>query len=104
MSLYLVARLTVKYGHMAEAAEQIAKFVPLLKPFGWKLLGSYHPVIGDFSEIIDIWEVPNADAVPKALAAMFSGEIEGWSEIFTAFREHVESEHLSVCAKFPFSP
>lgn len=104
MSLYLVARLEVKYGHMAEAAEILAKFVPLLKPYGWTLLGSYHPVIGNFSEIIDIWEVPDANAVPKALEAMGSGAIEGWGEIFMAFREHVESEHLSVCAKFPFSP
>ena len=104
MSLYLVARLTVKYGHMAQAAEQLAKMVPLLKPFGWKLLGSYHPVIGNFSEIIDVWEVPDADAVPRAIDAMGKGEIEGWDKIFSAFSEHVESEHLSVCAKFPFSP
>lgn len=104
MSLYLVARLHVKYGHMAEAAEQLAKFVPLLKPYGWKLVASYHPVIGDFREILDIWEVPDANAVPKALADLGTGANKEWDAVFAAFREHVESEQLSVCAKFPFSP
>lgn len=104
MSLYLIAHLKVKYGHLADAAEQLAKFPALFKPYGWALLASYHPVIGDFSEIIDIWEIPDANAVPNALAAAAEGRIPGFSEIFGAFREHVESEVLSVCAKFPFSP
>ena len=104
MALYLVARLRVKYGYMAEAAEQLAKFVPILKPYGWTLLASMHPVIGDFSEIIDIWEVPDANAVPNALAAMGSGEDKAWQAVFSEFRKYVDSEHLSVCAKFPFSP
>jgi len=104
MALYLVARLTVKYGHMAEAAEQLAKFVPILKPYGWKLLASMHPVIGNFSEIVDIWEVPDANAVPNALAALASDEDKAWQAVFNEFRKHVETEHLSVCAKFPFSP
>jgi hypothetical protein len=104
MSLYLVARLEVKYGYMAEAAEQLAKFVPVLKPYGWKLLASMHPLVGNFSEIIDIWEVPDADAVPKALAALGSGEDKEWAAVFAEFRKYVQSEHLQICAKFPFSP
>jgi len=104
MALYLVARLKVKYGYMAEAAEQLAKFPPILEPYGWKLLASMHPVIGDFSEIVDIWEVPDANAVPSALAAMGSGQDRAWQAVFGEFRKYVESEHLCVCAKFPFSP
>ena len=104
MSLFLIARVKVKYGHMVEAANILAKMVPLIEPHGWKLLGSYHPVIGDFSEIIDIWEVADANAVPKALEEMAAGDIPGFGELFMAFREHVESEMLQVCAKFPFSP
>lgn len=104
MDLYLIARLRVKYGHVAEAAEQLAKFVPILKPYGWTLLGAFHPVIGDFSEITDIWAIPSADAVTRVLEAASTGEIPGFSEVFLALREHVESETLSVCTTLPFSP
>jgi len=104
MDLYLIARLRVKYGHVAEAAEQLAKFVPILKPYGWTLLGAFHPVIGDFSEITDIWAIPSADAVTRVLEAAGRGEIPGFSEVFLALREYVESETLSVCTTLPFSP
>lgn len=104
MSYYLIARLKVKYGHMAEAAAGIAKFAEILKPHGWKLLGSYHPIIGDFMEITDIWEVPDAETVPKALAVLGAGTDKVWESVFAEFRNHVEAEQLSLCAKFPFSP
>jgi hypothetical protein len=102
MSLYLIAKLKVKYGHVAEAGEILAKFVPIFEPLGWKLLGSFHPLIGDFSEITDIWEVADANVVPNALAAV--AENPEFHKVFAEFREVVESEVLSVCAKFPFSP
>jgi len=104
MALYLVARLTVKYGCMAEAAEQLAKFVPVLERYGWKLLASMHPVIGNFCEIIDVWEVPDGNAVPNALAAIGSGKDKAWDAVFNEFKKYIETEHLSLCAKFPFSP
>lgn len=102
MSVYLVARVKVKYGHMAEAAEHLEKFVEILKPRKWKLLHSFYPLTGDFNEITDIWEVPDANAVTDALASMASDK--EWMAVFNEWREHVAEEHLSICGKMPFSP
>lgn len=102
MAVYLVARLKVKYGHMAEASEQLGQLVELLKPRRWKLLHSFYPFTGDVSEITDIWEVPDANTVTEAIAGM--GTDPEFSAVFMKWRDHVEYEHLSICGKMPFSP
>lgn len=102
MSLYLVAKIKVKYGYLNEACEILKDFVPLLEPHGWKLIAAYTPFIGEFAEIYDIWEVPDANAVPNAIAGVSTNP--KWHEVFNRWREVCESENLSVCAKLPYSP
>lgn len=102
MSMFLIARLGVQYGQVAQAAEILAEIVPIAERNGWKLLAAYQTVIGDFSEIIDIWEVPDANIVPRTLSHMFADP--GFTPVFDRFRKVIRSEHLSLHTKLPFSP
>jgi hypothetical protein len=101
MSVYLIARVKVKYGHANEAAQIIEKFAEVLKPYKWKLLHSFYPLAGDLREITDIWEVPDANAVTDALSDMPNNK--EWLSYFEQFKEHAEEETLSIVGQYPFS-
>ncbi|MCS0631228.1 hypothetical protein NX786_17990 [Telluria mixta] len=97
MSMYLVAELKIKYGHVEEAVGIVKEIASYMEPQGWKLLATYTPLIGHFCHLYDIWEVPDANAVPNALLTL-AGD-KGWEDVFTRWSKVCESEHLSVCAK-----
>ena len=101
-SVYLYAKVQLKYGKMAEFNETMAVVVPLMEEKGWKLVGAWSPIFGDIHEVHDIWEVPDANAVPATLAQL--AEDAGFAEHFAALSEQIDREVLSLVVKTPFSP
>jgi putative N-acetylmannosamine-6-phosphate epimerase len=50
----------------------MAKVVPLLESRGWRLVGAYVSVVGRVGQVIDVFEVPDANAVPSVLGVVKS--------------------------------
>ncbi len=100
--LYLHATLKIRIGGYERFCEAIAKQVPILEGYGWKLVGAWVTVIGRVSTVIDVWEIPDANS--------FFDATEKWREgpAFQAFRavtsEVVEEEVLTMVRKVPYSP
>jgi hypothetical protein len=69
----------------------------VLGKHGWKLLGSYASMVGRLNTVVDMWELPNPNAIQAALSdpemAKYAPQI---SEI-------VEDETLTLMTKLPIS-
>ena len=42
--------------------------MPLLNKHGWKLIGSFSAMVGRFNTVLDLWELPNPNAVESLLS------------------------------------
>ena len=102
MPTYCVARIVIRYGKIAEFIDAMQRLVPIMEEQGWKLLASYQTVIGNLHEAWAIWELPDANAVGAGLAGA-AGHPK-FSDLLPDLAAAIESEHLSIVAKTPFSP
>jgi hypothetical protein len=102
MSLHLQARIQLKYGMSPVFHENMAKLVPIVEATGWKLVGSWQNLSGDIHEVLDLWEVPDANAVPATLMALAANP--DVAPILEAISGAAIREELTLCAKTPFSP
>ena len=101
--MFLIARITVRYGKMAEFSEGMALVAPIMRDYQWNLVYAFQTVIGNYSEVYDIWEVPDANAVGAGLAGVEKDP--RFAEIAHLFDESIiKSETLSVVEKTTFSP
>ena len=69
MPTYCVARIVIRYGKIVEFFDAMSRLVPIMEDKGWKLHAAYHTTIGNVHEAMDIWELPDANAVGEGLAA-----------------------------------
>jgi hypothetical protein len=101
--LILHATLKLKHGAGIERfVEAKAKQVPVLESYGWKMRGGYAAVIGRVYTVVNIWEVPGADAFLES-AAKWRTTPEG--QAFRAVTaEVVEEEVVSLMRALPYSP
>ncbi len=102
MPVYMLANITFKYGLAAEVAAIVGELVPLLERRGWKLVGAYQPIIGDFGHILDVWELESADDVGRVLAEV-SADPE-FTAIAAKLTGLVENETLEIAVKTSYSP
>jgi hypothetical protein len=69
--VYLVAYIKLHPGKVEQFTEVLQHLAPILERIGcWKLLGSYFNSIGRHNTVIDLWELPDANAVQPALDAL----------------------------------
>lgn len=100
--VYVHATLKIRIGGYERFCEAMAKQVPILESLGWKLVGAYVTALGRVYNVIDIWELPDANAFFDVTAK--------WRDFpeFKEFREvtpHViEEEHVTMVTKVPYSP
>ena len=97
MAVYVHATLTVKYGQLERFSEAMAKAVPIMADHGWKLIAGYQTIIGELTEVIDIWEVADANAVGEGMAAGASDP--RFAEVGPVIAELVEKEGLQLVKK-----
>ncbi len=69
-SVYLQARLKLKYGQVPAFMDTMTKARPLVERHGWKLIGAWGTVIGNFHEVTHLWQIADADAVPTVLGKL----------------------------------
>jgi hypothetical protein len=100
--LYLHATLKIRLGGYEKFCESIAKQVPVLESYGWKLVWAGVTIVGRVSTVVDVWEIPDANT--------FFDATDKWRQTpaFQAFRavtaEVVEEEILTMVKKCPYSP
>jgi hypothetical protein len=102
MAVYCVARIGIRYGKVAEFIDAMQRLVPIMDEQGWKLVASYQTVIGNIHEALDIWELPDADAVGVGLAG--AAVHPRFGDLLPDLAAAIESEELTIVAKTPFSP
>ena len=62
---------------------------------GWKLVGSYAAIVGRLNTVVDLWEIPNAEAVQAGLG---DPEMRKRADRIAGI---VEDEVLTLLTKLP---
>jgi hypothetical protein len=94
--MYLQASIKLYPGKLQDFIALINELAPVInKKHGWKLLGSYAGIISRLNTVVDLWEVPSADAVTALLS---DPEFHKWGPRIS---EIVEDEVLTILTKLP---
>ena len=98
MTVYLIAEIKVTDDKwVPDYAANVHSLVE--KHGGWKLHGSYFSVIGRLNTVVDVWEIPDANAVQTTLEiASQDPEFQKWIPVI---EECVEDETLQLMTKLP---
>ena len=70
---------------------------PRFGKHGWKLLGSYASVVGRLNTVVDLWELPNSNALQSGMS---DPEMAKFAPLIS---EIVEDETLALMTKLPIS-
>ena len=93
--VYMSASIKLHPGKLPDFIALLNDITPLLAKHGWKLMGSYSSLVGRLNTALDMWELPDPNAVQKALSdpefQKFAGRI----------KEIVEDETLAILTKLP---
>lgn len=100
--VYLHATLKLRIGGYERFCDSIAKQVPILESYGWKLVGAWVTVVGRVYTVIDIWEISDANAFFETTAKW--RETPEFHEFRAVTSQVVEEEVLTMVRKCPYSP
>lgn len=93
--VYLQASLKLRPGKLQQFTEMLNQLVPVVGKHGWKLVGSFASTVGRLNTVVDLWELPDANAVQAALA---DPELQKFAP---QINEVVEDETLQLMTKLP---
>jgi hypothetical protein len=99
---YVYANVKVKYGQLVPFFEAMTTVKRVMEQHGWTLVGAWMTVIGDLHEVHDLWEVPDANTVPAALAA--AAAEPDFAPAAETLARIADREVLSLVTKTPYSP
>jgi hypothetical protein len=102
VSYYVVARIKVRYGMIAELYEALTELVPIMKDAGWTLKESFQTIVGDMHEVYDIWEVASPETITTGLAIAQADP--RLASVAPKLAAAIESETITLSVKTPFSP
>lgn len=93
--VYMTASIKLHPGKLPAFIELINKLTPVVGKHGWRLVGSYASVVGRLNTVLDLWELPEPNAVEKALS---DPELQKYG---AEIAEIVEDEQLAILTKLP---
>ncbi|HTT75625.1 MAG TPA: NIPSNAP family protein [Candidatus Binataceae bacterium] len=93
--VYLQASIKLHPGKLQDFTKLINDLLPVVGKHGWKLVGSYAALVGRLNTVVDLWEIPNTEAVAAVL-----GDTEMQKHAHR-IAEIVEDEVLTVLTKLP---
>lgn len=102
MAYYVRTKVVLKLGSNQGYNVMMAKLAPVMAQHGWTLILALQPLIGDFTEMLHVWEVAEFDDIRGALAAC-AGDPEV-TAILAPMPELLQTEILDVMVKAPYSP
>lgn len=92
----------MKLGSNLDYNEMMAKLVPVMARFGWKLVLGLQPMIGDFTKLVHVWEVAQFDDIRRGLEGC-AADPEALA-VLTPMPQLLYTEELAVMVKTPYSP
>ena len=97
---FVFAHIQLRPGKVERFTELLENIAPILSnAAGWKLQGSYLNAIGRNYSVIDVWEVPDANAVTAVMEKVGQDpEFQKWVPVI---EECVEQETLQLMTKLP---
>ena len=102
MSTFLHATLKIRPGCTPRFNAVLAEMKPALEAEGWRLVGAWITTVGRLSQVVDVWELPDANAVTDVLGAVrHDRRFAGWYDELNAV---VDEEVLQLMVKLPYSP
>ncbi len=102
MTYYVRTKVVLKLGSNAGYNAMMAKLTPIMAQHGWNLILGLQPLIGDFTEMLHIWEVAEFDDIRGALVVCASDPAV--IAILAPMPELLQTEILDVMVKTPYSP
>ncbi len=93
--VYLQASIKLYPGKQQEFIELVNGLIPVLKKHGWKLIGSFGTFGGRLNTAMDLWELPDPNALQAALS---DPEMQ---KAAPRIGEIVEDEVLTIMTKLP---
>ena len=102
MTTFLHATLKIRPGSVSRFNAVLGEMKPALEAEGWRLVGAWSTTVGRLSEIVDVWELPDANAFSNVLAAVsHDPRFPLW---YAELNAVVEEEVLKLMSKVPYSP
>ena len=100
MSVYLQATIEVRMTGMASFCAAMEKTVEIMKEAGWTLRGGYVHQTGRLNTVIDIWELPDANALEDGYRMLL--EHQDFPEAGKLLEDAVVSETLVLLSAAPY--
>jgi hypothetical protein len=102
VSTFLHATIKVRPGCVPRFNAVLAQMKPALEAEGWRLVGAWITTVGRLSQVVDVWELPDANAVSDVLGAVrHHPTFPEWYEELNAI---VDDEVLQLMTALPYSP
>jgi NIPSNAP len=93
--VYLHAQIKLYPGKQQDFVSLLNTLMPTLNKHGWKLIGSFSALVGRLNTAMDLWELPNPNAVEALLTDLEFQKHAAW------IHEIVEDEVLTMLTKLP---
>jgi hypothetical protein len=93
--VYLQASIKLYPGKLQDFTQLLNGLLPVVGKHGWKLVGSYATVAGRLNTVLDVWELPDPNALQAALT---DPEMQ---KAGARISEIVEDETLTILTKLP---
>jgi len=93
--VYLQASIKLRPGTLPQFVSLLNQLTPLVGKHGWKLPGSYASAIGRLNTVVDLWELPDPNALQAALS---DPEMQKFAP---QINEVIEDETLALLMKLP---
>jgi hypothetical protein len=100
MSVYLIATIETKAGGMPRLIKAIAEMIPILETAGWKLASAFTQRTGQVGVVIDIWELPDFNAMNAGMGAI--AQNPRYPEIAALLGEAIQKETLVLADRLEY--
>ena len=100
--IHFMATIKIKPGKMTEFSALMPRIIEVAEKQGWRLLGAWTPIVGRMNVIVDLWQIPDANALPSGFGALMM--THDWPDIAQSLAECVEDEVLQLLLRARFDP
>jgi hypothetical protein len=99
--LYLHVTLKVRMDGYQRFCDAMANQVPIIESYGWKLVGAWVTTVGRLHTVIDIWEIPDANAYDEVMRKVAARP--DYQQFWDLLAETLEEEVVTMVRKVPYS-
>lgn len=101
MAYYVRTEVSLKLGQNQGYSEMMDRLIPVMARYGWRFVLGLQPMIGDFTELLHVWEVAEFDDIRRGLEGCAT-DAEAMA-ILAPMPELLQTEKLAVMVKTPYS-